>query len=140
MGGALEVLIAHPGGPYFARRDHGAWSVIKGVVETGEDERAAAAREFEEETGWSVRRSGWITLGETTMKSRKTVVAWAVRQDFDMSAFAPGTFTLHGREYPEIDRVQWLGPEDARAMLNPALGVFIDRLEQHLRLNGGRDD
>jgi len=117
----LEVLIAHPGGPFWANRDEGAWSLVKGLIESGEDERAAAAREFEEETGWAVSSSKWIPLGETRLKSRKVVVAWA-----------------HGREYPEVDRVDWVSPDTARLKLNPALTVFVDRLEEHLELNGGR--
>lgn len=114
--------------------------MVKGIIEPGEDPRAAAAREFEEETGWSVSASGWVSLGETTMKSRKVVVAWAVKQDFSLSDFEPGTFLLHGREYPEIDRVEWMSPSRARAKLNPALVVFVDRLEMHLGLNGADDD
>lgn len=137
---SLEVLIAHPGGPFFARRDEGAWSLVKGVVEQGEDDRAAAAREFEEETGWMVATDAWIPLGETRMKSRKVVVAWAVRAEFDLDEFEPGTFRLHGREYPEIDRVVWVSPDEARVKLNPALGAFVDRLEEHVRLNGGQDE
>ncbi len=140
MGQNLEVLIAHPGGPFFARRDKGAWSLVKGLVETGENEREAAAREFEEETGWTVPQSTWIPLGETQLKSRKVVVAWAVEADFDLSRFQPGTFVLHGREYPEIDKVEWVGPGDARSRLNPALVVFVDRLEEYVRLNGAEDD
>ncbi len=140
MGQNLEVLIAHPGGPFFARRDKGAWSLVKGLVETGENEREAAAREFEEETGWTVPHSTWIPLGETQLKSRKVVVAWAVEADFDLSRFQPGTFVLHGREYPEIDKVEWVGPGDARSRLNPAFVVFVDRLEEYVRLNGAEDD
>lgn len=134
----LEVLIAHPGGPFWANRDEGAWSLVKGLIESGEDERAAAAREFEEETGWAVSSSKWIPLGETRLKSRKVVVAWAVEEEFDPNALSPGTFQMHGREYPEVDRVDWVSPDTARLKLNPALTVFVDRLEEHLELNGGR--
>ncbi|HEX6222537.1 MAG TPA: NUDIX domain-containing protein [Acidimicrobiia bacterium] len=137
---ALEVLIAHPGGPWFANKDAGAWSVIKGIVKDGEDDEDAAAREFAEETGWDPPDEDWISLGEATLKSRKVVVAWAVETDFEMSTFHPGTFTLYGREYPEIDRVVWMAPNDARRKLNPAQSVFIDRLEQHLGLNGHKED
>lgn len=137
--GELEVLIAHPGGPFFAGRENGAWSLVKGLVGPDEDEREAAVREFKEETGWSVSTSGWLPLGETTMKSRKVVVAWAVREDFDIDTFEPGTFMLHGREYPEIDRVEWVSPALARQRLNPALVTFVDRLERHLGLNGSDD-
>jgi predicted NUDIX family NTP pyrophosphohydrolase len=81
-----------------------------------------------------------VALGETTLKSRKVVVAWAVNTEFEMSTFDPGTFTLYGKEYPEIDRVVWMAPNDARRKLNPAQNVFIDRLEQHLGLNGHKED
>lgn len=132
-------MIAHPGGPFWANRDDGAWSLVKGLIEPGEDERAAAAREFEEETGWSVSSSDWIPLGETRLKSRKVVAAWAVEEDFDPANLSPGTFQMYGREYPEIDRVDWVSPEAARVKLNPALAVFVDRLEEHLELNGDGD-
>lgn len=132
----LEVLIAHPGGPWFDKRDAGSWSLVKGIVKEEEDDREAATREFEEETGWAPPGSGWVPLGETTLKSRKVVVAWAVETDFDLETFDPGTFTLYGSEYPEIDRVVWMAPDDAREKLNPAQTVFVDRLVDHLRLNG----
>lgn len=139
LDGTLEVLIAHPGGPFWANRDEGAWSLVKGLIEPDEDERSAAAREFEEETGWRVSTSNWIPLGETRLKSRKVVSAWAVEEDFDPLELNPGTFQMHGREYPEIDRVDWMSPDEARVKLNPALAVFIDRLEEHLELNGDGD-
>ncbi|MGD2101312.1 MAG: NUDIX domain-containing protein [Acidimicrobiia bacterium] len=132
----LEVLIAHPGGPWFASRDEGAWSLAKGLVKDGEGDMAAAAREFEEETGWPAPAAEWVPLGETVLKSRKVVIAWAIEYDFDVTTFRPGTFTMRGREYPEIDRVAWLAPAPAMTKLNPAQGVFVERLEEHLRLNG----
>ena len=131
----LEVLIAHPGGPFFRGRDQGAWTILKGLIDDAEDEKAAAAREFTEETGWKAPLDGWIPLGETTMKSRKVVVAWAIDHDFDVSTFEPGTFNLYGREYPEIDEVRWTAPDEAESKLNPALAVFVDRLKHHLDLN-----
>ena len=131
----LEVLIAHPGGPFFARRDNGAWTLLKGLTEDGEDDRETAAREFAEETGWPAPPQPWLPLGETVMRSRKVVVAWGVERDYDPASLQPGTFTLRGREFPEIDRVLWADPETARLKLNPALTVFVDRLEEHLELN-----
>jgi predicted NUDIX family NTP pyrophosphohydrolase len=136
LAGGLEVLIAHPGGPFFARRDEGAWTLLKGLVEDGEDEEETAAREFTEETGWPAPSRPWLPIGETVMRSRKIVVAWAVEADYDPAGLAPGTFMLRGREYPEIDRVEWAAPETAKKKLNPALGVFVDRIETHLGLNG----
>jgi predicted NUDIX family NTP pyrophosphohydrolase len=131
------VLIAHPGGPWFAKKDEGSWSLVKGIVEKHEDDATAAAREFEEETGWPAPLNGWVSLGETTSRSRKTVIAWAVEADFDPNHLEPGLFQMHGRSYPEIDRVQWFSPAGARTKLNPAQAVFVDRLEMHLGLNTG---
>ena len=128
LDGRLEVLIAHPGGPWFEKRDAGSWSLVKGIVKDDEGDRDAAIREFEEETGWPVPDTPWIPLGETTLKSRKVVVAWAIESDFDLTTFNPGTFILYGREYPEIDRVVWMAPEAAREKLNPAQTIFVDRL------------
>lgn len=136
LNSGLEVLIAHPGGPFFAGRDKGAWTLLKGLVEHGEDDEETAAREFEEETGWPAPAHPWIPLGETVMRSRKVVVAWAVERDYDPAALVPGTFTLRGQEYPEIDEVEWARPERAHRALNSALGVFVDRLQAHLGLNG----
>ena len=129
----LEVLIAHPGGPYYARKDAGAWSVVKGEVMPGEPDETAALREFEEETGWNISPVGWVPLGETTLKSRKVIVAWAVEAAFDPATLNPGTFTLYGRQFPEIDRVVWVTVEMARRMLNPAQEVFLERLEEQVR-------
>lgn len=128
----LEILIGHPGGPYFAHRDDGAWTLLKGLVKDGEDDRAAAGREFTEETGWPVPDGVWTPLGETRMKSRKLVVAWAIEADFEPSELKPGHFALGQHTYPEIDRVDWFAPAAARVKLNPALNIFIDRLEAHV--------
>lgn len=136
----LEVLIAHPGGPWFENKDKGSWSLVKGIVKDGEADTDAAAREFEEETGWGAPDADWTPLGETTLRSRKVVVAWAVESEFDMDTFDPGMFTLYGREYPEIDRVVWVTPHEARDLLNPAQRVFVDRLETHLSLNGSKEE
>lgn len=136
----VQVLIAHPGGPWFENKDAGSWSLIKGLVKEDEADEDAAAREFQEETGWLAPDDDWVPLGETTLKSRKVVIAWALEADFDLDTFDPGTFSLYGREYPEIDRVVWMTPDEARRKLNPAQGVFIDRLEDHLGLNGGEED
>lgn len=136
---SLEVLVAHPGGPWFEKKDTGAWSIVKGIVKEGESDVEAARREFLEETGWTAPDVEWVALGETTLKSRKVVVAWAVETDFDLATFHPGMFTLYGREYPEIDRVVWMSPERAREKLNPAQGIFLDRLVDHLHLNGHQE-
>lgn len=132
FGEDLEVLLAHPGGPYFQHRGDGWWSLIKGLVKDGEEDAEAAAREFTEETGWEAPDGMWIPMGDTILRSRKVVVAWAVAADFDPSILQPGHFFIGDRSYPEIDRVEWFKPTQARKKLNTAQGVFIDRLEEHL--------
>ena len=124
----LEVLVAHPGGPYFARRDNGWWSLVKGMVETGESDEDTASREFEEETGWPAPPKPWLSLGDTTLRSRKVVVAWAVEASFEPEALVPGTFQMGSKFYPEIDRVEWMAPDLARVKLNQAQYVFVERL------------
>ena len=131
---SVEVLIAHPGGPYFARRDEGWWSIVKGLVEPEETDYDAARREFTEETGWEVPQPPWIDLGETRLKSRKIVTAWAFAADYDPVDLVPGTFQMGSRHFPEIDRVVWMTPEQARVKLNQAQSVFIDRLLDALDL------
>jgi predicted NUDIX family NTP pyrophosphohydrolase len=132
LDGELRLLLAHPGGPFFARRDNGWWSIVKGIVESEESDIEAAGREFEEETGWAAPPHPWIELGETTLKSRKVVVAYAVAADLDPSTLASNMITIGGRSFPEIDRVVWMTTEQARVKLNPAQAVFVDRLESHL--------
>ena len=129
-------MIAHPGGPYFARRDNGWWSIVKGIVEQGESDRESALREFEEETGWPAPADPWIDLGETTLKSRKVVVAYGVEADLDPVTMTPGVFHIGNRSYPEIDQVRWVTTDEAKVKLNPALGVFIDSLVSHLAAAG----
>jgi predicted NUDIX family NTP pyrophosphohydrolase len=131
--GSLEVLIAHPGGPLFAAKDAGWWSTVKGLVEEGEDDLAAARREFAEETGWTPPAwARYVPLGEVTLKSRKRVRAFAFEGDFEPSTLDPGTFLMKWRgrtqSFPEIDRVVWAAPDEARRLLNAAQSEFVDRL------------
>jgi predicted NUDIX family NTP pyrophosphohydrolase len=134
--GALEVLIGHPGGPFYARKDEGAWSVLKGEIERDEDPLAVARREFEEETGATAPEATPIELGEIRLASGKFVVAWAFEGDLDPSTAESNTFELEWppmsgrvRSFPEIDRVAWFDLTTARTKLNPAQTAFIDRLE-----------
>ena len=90
----LEVLIAHPGGPFWANKDEGAWSVVKGLVEPGEDPRDTAAREFREETGWPPPPEPWVELGEARLRSGKRVRVWAAAADYDPATLDPGTVTM----------------------------------------------
>jgi predicted NUDIX family NTP pyrophosphohydrolase len=143
IGGRLEVLLAHPGGPYHATRDAGSWSIPKGETEPGEALEAVARREFEEETGHALGPVALIPLGETRQKGGKLVHAWAVEGDLDESAATSNTFTMEwppnsGRtiEVPEIDRVAWFTPPAARAAIKAAQAMFVDRLEAHLASAG----
>jgi predicted NUDIX family NTP pyrophosphohydrolase len=143
--GVLEVLLGHPGGPYFARKDEGHWSIPKGEVDDGEDDlRLVALREFEEETGQpvGVAPEALLDLGDIVQKGGKRVVAWAAEGDLDPAAARSNTFELEwpprsGRriEVPEIDRVDWFGPADARRVIKPTQIALLDRLEAML----GRD-
>lgn len=133
----LEVLIAHPGGPFWAKKHQGAWSVIKGEMDPGEDPTAAALREFVEETGWSAPEGALMDLGEVIQGSGKRVIAFACEApELDPDTLAPGTFQLVWRdkeiEVPEIDKVQWFELDAARRLVNPAQEAFVDRLEARL--------
>jgi predicted NUDIX family NTP pyrophosphohydrolase len=133
----LQVLIAHPGGPLFARKDDGHWTIPKGELDPGEEPLAAAYREFAEETGIAPPEGDPVPLGEITQKSGKLVVVWAVEGEVDLEAFAPGTFemTWRGRmqAFPEVDRIEWFDLPAAAAKLMPAQVPFLSRLEEQLR-------
>ena len=129
----IEVLIAHPGGPLWVTKDAGHWTIVKGEVNPSEDLRAAAAREFEEETSWTVPPGVWLDLGSVRLKSGKTVFGWAVEaNDLDPSTLKPGLFSMvwRGRRenFEEIDRVAWCSPDEAQRLLNPAQTDFVARL------------
>ena len=138
-GGRLEVLLGHPGGPYFAGKDADHWTVLKGEVDPGEDLLAVARREFEEETGHPLPEGPTIELGEIRQKSGKRVLAWAVEGDLEPQAAVSNSFEMEWpprsgrmREFPEIDRVEWFGPYDARDKIKSAQAPFLDRLERTL--------
>jgi predicted NUDIX family NTP pyrophosphohydrolase len=137
--GGVEVLLVHPGGPFWSRRDEAAWSIPKGECADGEDPMAAARREFEEETGTAPPPGALVELGEVRQRSGKRVTAWAAEGDLDPAAVVSNTFVLEwpprsGRmqEYPEVDRAAWFGAEEARRRLVPAQAAFVDRLLEHL--------
>lgn len=141
--GSVQVLLAHPGGPWWARRDEGAWTLPKGEVAEGEDAFAAALREFEEETG--CRPAGpFIDLGEVRQKSGKRVRAWAFEGDFDPDGLRCNLFEIEWpprsgqrRQFPEIDRVGWFALAAARHKMLPAQHPFLERLEHGLPWPGG---
>jgi predicted NUDIX family NTP pyrophosphohydrolase len=129
-----EVLLVHPGGPFWAKKDAGAWSIPKGEYSDDEDPLACARREFEEELG-APAPDDLTSLGEVRQKSGKRVTAWAAAGDLDPSAIRSNTFTMEwpprsGRtqEFPEIDRAEWFPLEEARERINPAQAAFLDRL------------
>jgi len=131
------VLLVHPGGPLWARRDVGAWSIPKGEYGADEDPLAAARREFAEELGASPPDGPAEDLGEIRQKSGKLVRAWAVAGDLDVTEVSSNTFTLEwpphsGRqqEFPEVDRAQWFDVPLARSKIIVAQVALLDRLEQ----------
>jgi predicted NUDIX family NTP pyrophosphohydrolase len=135
----IEVLIVHPGGPFFARKDAGAWSIPKGEY-LDEAPWDAARREFEEELGQPLPDGEFRSLGEITQSGGKRVTAFAVAGDLDLALFHSNTFTLEWprgsgtqREFPEVDRAEWHPIESARAKLIAAQGAFLDRLLEQLR-------
>ena len=129
-GGRLEVLLAHPGGPFWKHKDEGAWTIPKGLIEEGEEPLAAARREFAEETGLAPL-GPFLPLGSVRQKAGKLVHAFACEGDADVSKLAsnmvPGK-TGRGAAFPEIDRCAWFEPEEAKRKLNPAQADFVDRL------------
>lgn len=133
--GELEILLVHPGGPYWARKDLGAWFLPKGEVEKGEDELLAAQREFEEETG--LKATGpFFALGSVQQKSGKIVTAWAFEGNCDPSAIHSNTFTIEwpprsGKQqsFPEIDRAAFFTPETAREKMHPVEFALLERLQ-----------
>jgi predicted NUDIX family NTP pyrophosphohydrolase len=135
----LEVLLAHPGGPFWARRDLGAWSLPKGEYQPDEDALDAARREFAEELGIPAPPGRVLPLGEVRQAGGKVVTAWAVEGDLDPEAIVPGTFELEwprgsgqARTYPEIDRVAWFGLREAQERILAGQRDLLDRLVDRL--------
>jgi predicted NUDIX family NTP pyrophosphohydrolase len=137
--GGPEVLLVHPGGPFWAKKDLGAWSIPKGEYEPGEDPQACALREFEEETGTALPEQALVDLGAVVQKAGKEVTAWAARGDLDPATVRSNSFTMQwpprsGREqeFPEIDRAEWFALDEARAKLVAAQGELLDRLVERV--------
>jgi predicted NUDIX family NTP pyrophosphohydrolase len=138
-GDALRLLLVHPGGPFWAKKDEGAWSIPKGEYDEGEDPLAVARREFEEELGSPTPAGDIIDLGELVQPSRKLITAFAVAGDFDTSRLRSNLFELEwpprsGRmqSFPEVDRAEWFTLEEARAKILPGQRSFIDRLLERI--------
>ncbi|MDN3253229.1 NUDIX domain-containing protein [Streptomyces sp. MA25(2023)] len=133
-----EVLLGHMGGPFYARRDAGAWTIPKGEYDPAEPAWEAARREFEEELGLPPPEGGAVPLGEVRQAGGKVVTAWAVEADLDPATVVPGTFRMEwplrsGRieEFPELDRVAWFAVDRAREVIVKAQAAFLDRLAEH---------
>jgi predicted NUDIX family NTP pyrophosphohydrolase len=140
-GGEVEFLLVHPGGPFWAKKDAGAWSIPKGQIEDEEEPRACAIRELEEELGKApeLDPEQLIELGSIKQKAGKVVEAWAAEADFDPAALASNSFEMEWpprsgkqQEFPEVDRAEWFSPDAARAKILPAQAEFLDRLLERL--------
>ncbi len=138
-GGSIEVLLGHMGGPFWARKDDGGWTIPKGEYDADEPPEVAAAREFEEELGIAPPDGALLPLGEVTQKGGKVVTVWAVEGDVDPNRMVPGTFEMEWprgsgqvQQFPELDRAAWFDLHTARTKLIAAQRPFLDRLAAHL--------
>jgi predicted NUDIX family NTP pyrophosphohydrolase len=137
--GTLEIFLVHPGGPFWTKKDLGAWSIPKGEIDADESPLEAALREFEEETGVPV--SGhYIPLTPVRLKSGKVIRAWAVEGDIDPSKIRSNTFTMEWpphsgkkQDFPEIDRASWFNIEDAKRKINQGQAGLLEELEDILK-------
>ncbi len=143
-GERLQVLLVHPGGPFFKKRDLGSWSIPKGEISSGEEPLAAACRELTEETGF-VSVGPYEPLGSVTQRGGKHVVAFACQGDFDVGALVSNEFELEwpprsGKKamFPEVDRGEYFELETARTKINPAQAAFLNRLEELVQKSAGR--
>ena len=139
-GDVIEVLLAHPGGPFWARKDAGAWSIPKGEYEPSDDPLAAAQREFGEEIGMNPPAGDPVPLGERRQPSGKWVTVWALAGDIDVTGATSNTFEIEWprgsgtvREFPEVDRVEWMTLEQARGKLLKGQVPFLDALVEMLQ-------
>jgi len=137
-GGAAEVFLVHPGGPYWRNKDAGAWSIPKGQLEAGDDPLSAAKREFQEETGSAVA-GAFAPLAPLRQPGGKTVHAWAVEGDIDAASITSNAFSIewppqsgNTQEFPEVDRGAWFTLEEARAKILAGQRGFLDQLEERL--------
>jgi predicted NUDIX family NTP pyrophosphohydrolase len=139
LAGRLQLMLVHPGGPYWEHKDAGVWSIPKGLFEENEKPLDAARREFAEETGFEAEGE-FIELGELVQPSKKVVHAWALERDLDTTRIKSNTFSLewppdsgHVEDYPEIDKGQWFDIDEARKKISRGQAGFIDRLIDRLQ-------
>jgi predicted NUDIX family NTP pyrophosphohydrolase len=145
-GGGVEFLLVHPGGPFWRRKDAGAWTIPKGQIEADEEPRACAIREMGEELGPApeLDPKQLIELGSIRQRAGKVVEAWAAEADFDPATLASNTFSMEWpprsgseQEFPEVDRAGWFGLEAAREKILPAQAELLDRLLERLESGNG---
>ncbi len=139
LGAGLRVLLVHPGGPFFAKKDEGAWSIPKGLVEPGEDLLTAARREFAEETGCPAPHGEAVDLGRVRLRSGKHVTGFGMAGEFDPESLRSNAFEMvwpprsgRVRSFPEVDRAEWFDVPTARTKVNPAQVALVDALVRHL--------
>jgi predicted NUDIX family NTP pyrophosphohydrolase len=138
-GPALRLLLVHPGGPFWAKKDQGAWSIPKGEHEEGDVPLAVARREFHEELGELAPAGAAIELGELVQPSRKVITAYGIEGEFDPSRLKSNLFEIEWppksgtmQSFPEVDRAEWFTPEEAREKILPGQRLFLDRLLERL--------
>jgi predicted NUDIX family NTP pyrophosphohydrolase len=145
-GGPPEFLLVHPGGPYWSKRDLGAWTIPKGGLEEGENPRDCALREMGEELGAapSLDPEALIELGSVRQRAGKVVEAWAAEAQFDPATLCSNSFAMewpprsgNEQEFPEVDRAEWFDLDSAQRKILPAQTAFLDRLLEHLGLPAG---
>jgi predicted NUDIX family NTP pyrophosphohydrolase len=136
---ATEIFLVHPGGPFWSKKDIGAWSIPKGEFSDDEDPLAAAKREFEEETGKTIE-GNFLPLQPVAQKSAKQVYAWAVEGDINAETVFSNTFKMEWpyksgkyQTFPEVDKAAWFSVTEAKEKINPAQAAFIDELEQMIK-------
>lgn len=142
----LQVLLVHPGGPFWAKKDEGAWSIPKGLIDDGEDGLTAAKREFAEEIGSAAPATLPFDLGQVQLKSGKVVMGWALEGTLDAGSITSNEFEMEwpprsGKivSFPEVDRAEWFSPEAAVRKLNSAQVPFVERLLEHLGSSGAAE-
>jgi Predicted NTP pyrophosphohydrolase len=138
--GAPQVMLVHPGGPFWKNKDAGVWSIPKGEPNEGEDPLDAALREFREETGIPIKKSTCTPLTPVKQKAGKLVLAWAMEGDLDTTAINSNTFNMEWpphsgktQSFPEVDRAGWFGLEEAREKINPGQVPLLNELEKIIK-------
>jgi predicted NUDIX family NTP pyrophosphohydrolase len=140
----IELLLVHPGGPFFTKKDTGVWSIPKGEYEDGEDALEVAKRELEEETGNTIGNGNFVKLKPVTIKSGKQITAWAVRTDFEKCFICSNNFEMEWppksgkkQSFPEVDRADWFSVKVAKEKINPGQLPLVNELVEMLKKRTG---